>query len=354
MKHSLLTAAAIMMASVAFAQEGTDFTPSQYKYGERTSVGQETIQKFYTGANPNAANLRNDVVEGFDNGFFFVAGGQFANPAQTYAQDLQSGTSVVDLGGEVGKVLCINGVNSKFNDTYNMDYPQCTGGLNWFNFDWCTDPENTPAGGTAEEPNIRVSITLNVFSNTPGAANAIINKVYAQDAENNVQPNGSNGDTGVEVYTGDFVETYDDGEPVLDDDENMVYDPTKWMVYEWDARCPEGASDATFNQYAPLRIKMEMNNGNLANATVFIKEVKLTQLDSNPSPIVGKRQKTFKTYKVDPKTVAAAISKIESENGSTVKQIFTIDGKRVDANQNLAKGVYIVKEGNKVSKVAVK
>ncbi len=31
MKHSLLTAAAIMMASVAFAQEGTDFTPSQYK-----------------------------------------------------------------------------------------------------------------------------------------------------------------------------------------------------------------------------------------------------------------------------------------------------------------------------------
>ena len=353
MKHSLLTAAAIMMASVAFAQEGTDFTPSQYKYGERTSTGQELIQQFYTGANPNAAVVRNDALAGFNNGYFFVAGGQFANPAQPYAKDLQAGTSIVDLGGEVGKVLCINGVNSKFNDTYSMDYPQCTGGLNWFNFDWSTDPENTPAGGTAEAPNIRVSITLNIFSNTPSAANAVINKVYAQDAENNVQPNGSNGDTGVEVYTGDFVETYEDGEPVLDDDENMIYDPTKWMVYEWDARCPEAVADATFNQYAPLRIKMEMNAGNLAGATMFIKEVKLTQLENNTDPIVGKRVKTFKTYKVDPKTITSAISQIES-TGNTAKQIFTIDGKSVNADQNLAKGVYIVKEGNKVSKVAVK
>lgn len=354
MKQILLTMAAVMMAAgTAFAQEeGTDFTPSKYKYNDR-AVGQETIQKFYTGANPNASVLRNDVVAGYDNGYLFVAGGQFANAAQPYAKDLQAGTSIVDLGGEVGKVLCINGVNSKFNDTYSMNYPQCTGGLNWFNFDWCTDPDNTPAGGTAEEPNIRVSITVNIFSNTPSAANAVINKAYAMDAENNQQPNGSAGDSGVEVYTGDFVETYDDGEPVLDDDENMIYDPTKWMVYEWDVRCPDAAKEATFNQYAPLRLKMEMNPGNLANATMFIKEVKFTKLDSNPSPIVGKRQKTFKTYTVDPQKVVTSINAVSVDNTNAEKQVYTIDGKRVNAN-NLAKGVYVVKQGDKAAKYVVK
>lgn len=70
MKQFLLTMAAVMMAAgTAFAQEeGTDFTPSKYKYNDR-AVGQETIQKFYTGANPNAADIRNDVVAGYDNGF---------------------------------------------------------------------------------------------------------------------------------------------------------------------------------------------------------------------------------------------------------------------------------------------
>lgn len=354
MKHSLLTVAAIMVASVAFAQEGTDFTPSAYKYSDRTTVGQEKINIFYTGANPDVAKLRNDIVANYDNGCLFVAGGQFANTAQPHAKDLQEGTSVVDLGGEVGKVLCVNGKNSKFNDTYKMNYPQCTGTLNWFNFDWPTDPENTPTGGSATEPNIRVSITLNIFSNSPSSANAVINKAYVQSSQNGVLPQGSNSDTGVEVYSGDFVETYDDGEPVLDDDENMIYDPTKWMVYEWDTYCPEADKDATVNIYAPIRVKMEMNQGNLAGATMFIKEVKFTKLDNNSDPILGKRVKTFKTYKVDPQAIATAINQVESEGKAAAKQVFTIDGKRVNASKDLGKGVYIVKEGDKVNKVTVK
>lgn len=357
MKKFLLGVATMMVAVGAYAQDGIDITPSQYKYNDR-AVGQETIQKFYTGANPDYSVLRNTIVEGYNNGYLFVAGGQFGNTKQTYATDLQAGTSIVDLGGEAGKVLCVNGVNSKFNDTYSMDYPKCTGGLNWFNFDWCTDPENTPTGGSATAPNIRVSVVVNIYSNSPSAANAVINKAYVQSCQNGVLPTGSNSDSDVEVYSGDFVETYDDGEPVLDDDENMIYDPTKWMVYEWDTYCPEAdknddGTTASVNVYAPIRVKMEMNAGNLASSTMFIKEVKFTKLEDNSDPIIGKRVKTFKTYKVDPQKVATAIAGTAADNTNAPKQVYTIDGKRVNAN-SLAKGIYVVKQGTKTAKYVVK
>lgn len=98
---------------------------------------------------------------------------------------------------------------------------------------------------------------------------------------------------------------------------------------------------------------MEMNPGNLAGATMFIKEVKFTKLDSNPSPILGKRQKTYKTYTVEPQKVAASINAISADNANAEKQVYTIDGKRVNAN-SLAKGVYVVKQGDKTAKYVVK
>lgn len=44
-------------------------------------------------------------------------------------EKLQDGTSIVDMGGEVGKVLCINGANSDFNDTFNVSYPKNSGDI---------------------------------------------------------------------------------------------------------------------------------------------------------------------------------------------------------------------------------
>ena len=109
MKQILLSLAMVMTAGSAFAQD-VDVTPSKYKYANK-EVGQELIDGFVHGSNI-AAPCDKLIEEKYNNGLFYVAGGQYDNPKQPYAKDLQAGTSIVDLGGEVGKVLCINGKNS--------------------------------------------------------------------------------------------------------------------------------------------------------------------------------------------------------------------------------------------------
>lgn len=351
MKQILLSLAMLMTAGGAFAQD-VDVTPSKYKYADK-EVGQEKIDGFY-----NTANLPTPsdeiIKEKYNNGLFAVAGGQLANPEQPYAKDLQAGTSIVDLGGEVGKVLCINGANSKFNEKYNVKFPQCTGTLNWFNFNWFMDPKNTPTISGKEVSdatrNIRVRLVLNVYSNKPGEADNIINAAYMVSNQGNVMPAESNKATAVAITTGEFIERYvDDGSPVLDDNENYIYDPTKWMVYEWDTYCPTPVDEQTG---VPLRLKMEMNQGNLAGCTVFIKELSFIKLADSSERIAGnKRNKTFQTLK---QAVATGISSINASASNGVKEIYTLNGTRVNAGTQLGQGLYIVKEGSKTTKMVIK
>lgn len=343
---------AMMMATASVNAQNIDLTPSNYKYAER-NVGQQTISKFFNGANvPAPCDAL--VSEAYDNGLFVVAGGQFANPAQPYATDLQAGTSIVDLGGEVGKVLCINGAKSKFNEKFGMDYPKCTGNLNWFNFNWFMDPKNSPVDGGKEDAdrNIRVRVVLNVFANKADEAAEIVKAAYMVTNQGNVMPANSNTADGVAITTGDFIETYeDDGTPVEDENGNYVYDPTKWMVYEWDTYCPEPDDDKLST---PLRLKMDMHQANLTSSTVFIKEISFTKLVPNEDPIAGNtRRKTVLKLTVDPQTVATAIGSIhDTANG--VKEIYTLGGTRVNANAQLPQGVYIVKEGDKTVKMVIR
>lgn len=346
MKKQLLSMAALMIMGGAIAQENVDVTPASYKFAN-LPVGECKIATFFTGANISAP-CDATIEQYYNDGLFVVAGGQFANPAQPYAKDLQAGTSIVDLGGEVGKVLCVNGVNSKYNTNNNLSFPQCTGSLNWFNFNWFTDPNNTPTGGTEEAPNIRVRVVLNIYANTLDEAANVINTAYMVTNQGNVMPAGSNTAEGVAVTSGSFAETYEDGEPVEDDNGNYVYDPTKWMVYEWDTYCPEPKDGESG---VPLRLKMEMNAGNLAGATVFFKEVSFTQLAENPEPIMGTRQKTFVKYEVDPQAVNTAIGAVAQ--GDNDAEYFNLSGMKV-SKANLTEGVYIVKHAGTASKVVVK
>ena len=342
MKKHLLSVAALLFAGSLFAQEDVDLTPAYYKFANHP-VGQYKIMGFYHKANPDDAPSK-IYEDHYNDGALFVAGGQFAgNPNVTYAQDLQAGVSIVDLGGEVGKVMCVNGVNSNYNTVYGMDYAKCTGSLNWFNFNWFMDAEHTPVDGTAEAPNIRVRIVLNVFANTLDESANIVNSAYMMSGQNNPLPAGTYTAEGVAITSGSFAEYDEDGEPVVDDNENYVYDPTKWMVYEWDAYA---TADAT-----PMRLKMEMNQGNLATATVFIKEISFTQLAENPEPIIGTRKKSYVKYEVDPQSVAAAIETVKSAEGNA--EYYNLSGMKVNAN-NLTQGVYIVKNGAATSKVVVK
>lgn len=340
MKKHLLGLAALLFAGSMFAQEDVDVTPGRYKFANQP-VGQYKLDAFYGGAN---ANNHNGVAvspvtiaeEHYNDGAVTIHGAIVGG----FFDQLQAGTSIVDLGGEVGKVLCINGMNSNYNTIYGMDYAKCTSGLNWFNFNWFMDPQNTPTNGSAENPNIRVRVVLNIFANALNESANVINAAYMMSSQNNMLPAGTNTAEGVAITSGEFALYDEDGEPELDDDENYIYDPTKWMVYEWDAYASEDG--------IPMRLKMEINQGNLANATVFIKEISFTQLADTSEPILGKRKKSFETYEVDPQTSSIAAVKAEG-----AAEYYNLSGMKVNAG-NLSQGVYIVKKGAATSKVVVK
>ena len=353
MKKKLLLLALQCMTMSGFAQMNEDLTPSAYKYSN-LPTGKIEVQRFFQGANvPVPCNALIDEL--YDNGLFVVHGGQFANPDQPYAKDLQAGLSVVDLGGEVGKVFCLNGHNSVFGQDKALGYPQCTGTLNWFGFNWFMDPQNSPMGGTDEKPNIRVRVVMNIFANNLDESASIINSAYMVTNQGNVMPNGSNKDEGVNVTSGEFAETYEDGEPVADEDGNYIHDATKWMVYEWDTYCPTTKDEGPESSSTPMRLKMEMVQGNVANATMFIKEVSFTKLDNNTAPILGMRKKTFETYSVDPKSYVTAINNVTTDTSAWENAaIYDLSGIRMPNKKNLPAGTYIMKKDNKSIKFIVR
>lgn len=256
MKQILLGIAITLMGGVnLYAQSNEDITPfTKYDYSTR-SVGQETIGGFFANANPN----RDYLISNYNKGLFVVCGGQMIKtPANQ--KKLQDGTSIVDMGGEVGKVLCINGANSDFNDTFNVSYPKNSGDITgWVNLNWTTDPNTTPTDGTAEDPNIHVKIVMNVYA---GSTNTF-KDVNTFDNVNIVVK-----------YDGQAYSTYEGVKPSEFYTEKGNYDITKWMTYEFDTYCENKDTSK------PIRLSLNISNkGAINNTTIFIKEISFTKID---------------------------------------------------------------------------
>ncbi len=366
-KRNLLLVGAMLLASTsAMAITEEDITPSMYNFKD-ANVGQFTYMTKFSGANcPAPSPFYGEL---YNNGLFFVAGGAFAGDTP-YFNDLQAGTNIVDLGGTVGKVLCINGVNStidaKFKELYDKDVtlPKCTGGLNWFNINFVSDPQNTPVGGTADNPNIRVRVVMNIFQNKISETEDVFTKMYAVNYQGNILPANDNTASKANIRSGEFCETYEDGEPVLDDNDNYVWDPKKWMVYEFDTWAPK---DNEGTVVIPFRIKMELSAPTLASSTIFIKEVKILKVTDNTAPILNTRSKTYKEYLIDlPSGVESVVDNTTNYtiNGQEVAvtenaEIYSIAGMKVadvkaGSSVSLAKGFYVAKIGNKNAKFVIK
>lgn len=256
MKQILLGIAITLLGGVnLYAQSNEDITPfTKYDYSTR-SVGQETIGGFFANANPN----RDYLISNYNEGLFVVCGGQMIKtPANQ--KKLQDGTSIVDMGGEVGKVLCINGANSDFNDTFNVSYPKNSGDITgWVNLNWTTDPNTTPTDGTAEDPNIHVKIVMNVYA---GSTNTF-KDVNTFDNVNIVVK-----------YDGQAYSTYEGVKPSEFYTEKGNYDITKWMTYEFDTYCENKDTSK------PIRLSLNISNkGAINNTTIFIKEISFTKID---------------------------------------------------------------------------
>lgn len=367
MKKSLLLCAAMLsMSAAAFAQN--DITPSNYYFNnaESFSYGPEA----YLGANlgnisPVWAGINGDEI--WNNGLCVVGGGQFNNPDQPYFTDLKAGTQLVNLGGQVGQVWCLSGQNSKINEKLDelgyTDIPEiknCTGGLNWFNLNWFTDPNNTP---TVKDGYFRVRMVVNVYSNAL-PSETIFNKIYAVTDQGGVRPTQEDSNTDSCIMPNEFFLADDAGTPEIDGDNNMIWDPNKWLVYEWDVNCPDADDAAT---YSPMRMKMEMSNGVLANSTIFIKELTFTQYEGEPE-ILLERKKSFVTYTIGGED--GSVKKLEADaltytqNGETVTfaqdaNVYSAAGVQVAAAKAgmpvaLAKGFYVANAGGKSVKFIVK
>ena len=351
MKKYLLFAVSAMFAANVCAQ-GVDITPEGFKYSEK-EVGPFEPDGAYSGANLQRAGVgqvpfATIFEECGEKGLFLLSGGAPADGIEAANfPNLIAGMAIVDLGGEVGKVLAISGVNSKINEVmpsmfegYTGTLPLATGEHSLWNFNWTSDPAKTPL--TDGTNNFRMRFVVNIFANEFSESTDILKATYNSTATRNVIPAGSN-EVAPHVKSGEFIQLYEDGDPVLDDDDNYVWDPTKWLVYEFDTNAPAEES-------VPIRMKMEVDGGQMHNATIFIKEVQFLELgeeDERISEDNGYR-KTFKKFEVNP---VNAVNAINAENNAE-KKIYTVSG--IEVGSKNQKGVYVEKVGNKTRKVVVR
>lgn len=261
MKQILLGIAITLMGGVnLYAQNSQDITPAKYKYSTR-SVGQEHVDGFCNGGNislPNKDNNYNDqmtpLLKKYNNGLFAINGGQMPDGTTNAKSDnLQAGISIVDMGGEVGNVLCINGANSNFNKTFNVDYPKCSTdiqGYLWLN--WFSDP-NTTLSCTDKNRNIRIKFVINIYANEADASINVISGVLAKTKANGFAVTNSGRSFSPKAF-------YTNG----------TYDINKWITYEFDAFCPSIEGN-------PIRLMMNLPHNAINNATIFIKEITFTQ-----------------------------------------------------------------------------
>lgn len=357
MKRGLLFSTATLMLAVSVMAQ-TDITPSRYKFADQP-VGQWTIDEALPGANPS--NAYAPAVDNFHDGYVIINNGQFgAGLEAPNAKAIVQGLSIVDLGGEVNKVLCMKGKDSKF--PYGTA-SQIADGLKigWWNMSFFTSSANVE-----KEHPVRFSIVFKLIENQPDLENGFITFDAYTYAGNNLY-NPTNLRT---IYkSGDFIQRYeDDGSPVEDDNGDYIYDDDLWQKFEFDYQAGDEAG-------IPLRLMIAFSNQNpkFNNTTLLIKSITMTK-DPSGEPEIG-------TVKMKWNPISVGVQDLHKDNFDKIQYICEDnvvkfsninDGERVDVYSingqsitsfiangtsnsiSLNKGFYIVKAGSNVSKVIVK
>lgn len=351
MKKLLLIGAALLTATSMMAQvEGTDITPANYMFNSATTI--PVLPKVNLTANFEAPVWTNqNGAEYWNNGLIgaCTGGGMNATQAETFWDYF----SLVDLGGEVGKVFCFIGqeIKDSFKDLLLEKYPDAsfenvptqTVWIGNANLNFFTDPNNTP---TEKDGYIHFSMVINAYYSDYSSTVNVFKDIYqaTNQNDNNTKVNGENfneSTTASAITNVDFIERYDDGDPVEDEEGNYVWDPTKWMVYEYDFNVPDADGDKI---YTPARMKMSSPAGNNWNkAAFFIKEITFTQCTGTPQ-IVKERKKEYVTLTPAPKgdVLAGKTSGVESAVVAPVKEdgrIFNLQG--IEVSNTNTPGIYI-------------
>lgn len=358
MKRQLLSFAAIYclgMGCASFAQE--NITPDGLKFAKATDG---TTMPFLVKGGANIPYPFADLegLYGQNNHLLYLGN---PNVTDEMLAMFSSGSTVVNLGGEVGNVWAIKGINDEsawgtpMEDSFN---------LGWFTLGIFSDPANTPnvaqftEGGMSEadatkEATIRVKLVCHIHQNEVSTTSKFID-VYANTYTNNQLLKSPS----ITLYSGDFASLEFDEET---EEEVITYDPTAWVEHEFDVVIPEAAG-------APMWIKLGMGGG-MANSAVYFKEVSFTR---NPvgDPVAKKvinltagNGTSLNTVKENHIRYTAANGNLQLMNVpvGTPVSVYNVSGKMV-ANQiavensvqvSLDNGIYIVKAGAETIKVVL-
>lgn len=348
MKAKILLFFAVMLLNLTVIAQ-TDITPSRYIFSNQP-VGTFQVNAAIAGANPVAGWTA--PVADFNNGYVALSGGPavFTSLDAPQVVAIRQGLNIVDLGGQVGKVLVLRGKTS----TYPVGTKMGTGydGA-WFHLNFYLDKNNTPIA-----ENIRVRLVFSIYENEINRTTSALDKFYISTWQNAAAPNPQ-----PSLFPSELFQTTDEaGDPVANDEGEAFYDPTKWMVYEFDIKVPEVAGN-------PARLKMEIKS-TAGNMTLFIKEIKFTKSPTG-TPITGQIIKLTPTVTSVEKPKADANQLEFGVNANTVKLFNTKSGSKVtvytsagqqyksfittvdNASFNLNNGLYIVKVEGKIAKISI-
>lgn len=355
MKKILLLAAGAMVFTAAQAE---DITPKGYNFPLATGLN---ISNFHNAT----AHITWDEVKGaeaWNDGLIGISGAQMGNAAVATA--IKEGIQLVDLGGEIGQVLCINGYNSNaqniFNTTYSSNIALKTidnSWCGWFNLNFFFHPDMVPL---QENNSLRITMVYNVYKNETMAGN-VGNQIYTITSSNNVVPEGDKR-ANYPLVADNFQKMIEIGGveiPDQGDDGNPIWDASKWCEMTWDTYLPDADG-------APLKLKLEIKPGELNNSAIFIRSIKLETIPAASEEYTAERKISY--LSLNPKGtdgIADAIAEADFNlNGNeatfnAAATVYNLCGQKVAtaaAGETIAlpRGLYIANCGARSSKLIVK
>lgn len=360
MKKNYLFALLLSCATTFGALAQVDVTPSRYVFANQPEgkykIDANSPNNWNAPPSWGALDVNGDNL--YNNGFVAIAGGPDIsgehpadNPLHVAMYD---GINIVDLGGDVGKCLVIQGGESKYKIGKSMgaEYKGNGFNLNLYSGSFNKDEKHS-------RTKFRVRVVFSIADNEPNPSASALTKMYFVTYTGNPidHDKQSNKD-----FPSKFFALQENGLYVEDDDENFIYDPTIWEIFEYDIEVDD----------FPVRLKMEFDK-NLSGSTVMIKEIKFiknpntalqnkTDIKYNPTK---KPSGIFNpTVQTDPLRYSIYQNNVrfyDLEQGDNVRiynlngqEISTIEARSKEMDINLASGFYIAKSKNKVAKIVVR
>lgn len=349
MKKFLLLAAMAAVSVTMNAQE--DFTPEAYKFSQR-AVGEKLIMQ-HVDANWNTPPMSSAAIEAEapEGGFVTLNNNSDVNNGM-------NATCIVDLGGNVGHVLAITGASMEgLNAAYAAaglgavkNEPEA--GIGAMQINMYTDPSTTP-----EAAIVQSDIVVNAWATTTAPDQVVWANYYHMTSANDVTPREANNWSGNSLMITDFCQYDEEGDLIIDDEENAIYDPTRWLRLT--TLIKTLAKDTEDRPYSNAVKAKLWTGGSFGNVVLFIKELTFKTTEYTPESEEFTSQtnhkRTYEVWNPDPDNVADAIktvqtaAKFDVRNGQFASlenaEVFTLDGKRVLAGTKgqLAPGAYIAK-----------